>query len=120
MTQLSCLYKHEPQWFSIDWHGRALHHMKVRASLQHNSIVLLKQSMIKMGSTFSYVHFLLRLSESHPLCVSPPGVYDEDSHWMVQVNRLQKLIDRLEQKVTSFPLTFSRSPILPVLLCLFH
>lgn len=36
-------------------------------------------------------------------CVSVPvsalGVYDEDSQWMIQVNRLQKLIDRLEQKV---------------------
>lgn len=30
-----------------------------------------------------------------------PGVYDEDSQWIIQVNRLQKLIDRLEQKVTS-------------------
>lgn len=29
----------------------------------------------------------------------PAGVYDEDGLWTVQVNRLQKLIDRLEQKV---------------------
>lgn len=53
---------------------------------------------------------LLFPSKSSALCVSPLGVYDEDSQWMIQVNRLQKLIDRLEQKVTSF-----FSPTLPVL-----
>ena len=50
----------------------------------------------------------LSLSEIHPLCVSPPGVYEEDGQWIVQVNRLQKLIDRLEQKVTfTLPVYFS-------------
>lgn len=43
------------------------------------------------------------------VCVCSAGVYDEDSQWMTQVNRLQKLIDRLEQKVLSFLVTFSGS-----------
>lgn len=53
--------------------------------------------------------------EIHTLRVSPLGVYDEDSQWMIQVNRLQKLIDRLEQKVASFLSTFL-SPLLSFLL----
>ncbi|XP_054619120.1 N-terminal EF-hand calcium-binding protein 1 isoform X2 [Dunckerocampus dactyliophorus] len=46
-----------------------------------------------------------RLQRNHSLSPNNPiinllhsGVCDEDSHWTVQVNRLQKLIDRLEQK----------------------
>lgn len=54
---------------------------------------------------------LVYCCEIHALRVSPPGVYDEDSQWMIQVNRLQKLIDRLEQKVASFLSTFL-SPLL--------
>lgn len=52
-------------------------------------------------------------------CVSVPvsalGVYDEDSQWMIQVNRLQKLIDRLEQKVFLLycPSSFFVSTCLP-------
>uniref|UniRef100_H3DKA0 N-terminal EF-hand calcium-binding protein 1 n=1 Tax=Tetraodon nigroviridis TaxID=99883 RepID=H3DKA0_TETNG len=40
------------------------------------------------------------LSPNNPLLslVSSAGVYDEDSQWVTQVNRLQKLLDRLEQK----------------------
>lgn len=30
------------------------------------------------------------------------GMYEEDSQWMTQINRLQKLIDRLEKKVTIY------------------
>lgn len=45
-------------------------------------------------------------SKTFCLCASAAGVYEEDSQWMTQVNRLQKLIDRLEQKVASFLLTF--------------
>nr|XP_057902818.1 N-terminal EF-hand calcium-binding protein 1 [Doryrhamphus excisus] len=46
-----------------------------------------------------------RLQRNHSLSPNNPiinllhsGAHDEDSHWTVQVNRLQKLIDRLEQK----------------------
>ncbi|KAJ3609723.1 hypothetical protein NHX12_024234 [Muraenolepis orangiensis] len=39
------------------------------------------------------------LSPNNPLLsLVNSGVYDEDSQWMTQVNRLQKLIDRLEKK----------------------
>ncbi|KAM6899296.1 N-terminal EF-hand calcium-binding protein 1 [Xenentodon cancila] len=39
------------------------------------------------------------LSPNSPLLsLVNSGVYDEDSQWIIQVNRLQKLIDRLEQK----------------------
>uniref|UniRef100_A0A3B3Z0L8 ABM domain-containing protein n=1 Tax=Poecilia mexicana TaxID=48701 RepID=A0A3B3Z0L8_9TELE len=42
------------------------------------------------------------LSPNNPLLsLVNSGVYDEDCQWTVQVNRLQKLIDRLEQKVAS-------------------
>uniref|UniRef100_A0A3B4UAE4 N-terminal EF-hand calcium binding protein 1 n=1 Tax=Seriola dumerili TaxID=41447 RepID=A0A3B4UAE4_SERDU len=68
----------KPEVLSIQWSGR-----RSNRRLQRNS----------------------SLSPNNPLLillsVSPPGVYDEDSQWTVQVNRLQKLIDRLEQKVTS-------------------
>lgn len=30
---------------------------------------------------------------------SPQGLLEEDNQWMTQINRLQKLIDRLEKKV---------------------
>lgn len=56
---------------------------------------------------------LLFPSKSSALCVSPLGVYDEDSQWMIQVNRLQKLIDRLEQKVTSFFSPNTSRPLFP-------
>ncbi|CAG11156.1 unnamed protein product, partial [Tetraodon nigroviridis] len=40
------------------------------------------------------------LSPNNPLLsLVSSGVYDEDSQWVTQVNRLQKLLDRLEQKV---------------------
>uniref|UniRef100_A0A3Q2PHJ1 N-terminal EF-hand calcium binding protein 1 n=1 Tax=Fundulus heteroclitus TaxID=8078 RepID=A0A3Q2PHJ1_FUNHE len=40
------------------------------------------------------------LSPNNPLLsLVNSGVYDEDCQWTVQVNRLQKLLDRLEQKV---------------------
>uniref|UniRef100_A0A3B5PXG4 N-terminal EF-hand calcium binding protein 1 n=1 Tax=Xiphophorus maculatus TaxID=8083 RepID=A0A3B5PXG4_XIPMA len=40
------------------------------------------------------------LSPNNPLLsLVNSGAYDEDGQWTVQVNRLQKLIDRLEQKV---------------------
>lgn len=55
------------------------------------------------------------VSEIRPsLCVSiaPLGVYDEDSQWLVQVNRLQKLIDRLEQKVSLLHFDLSASRLL--------
>uniref|UniRef100_A0A8C5DKX6 N-terminal EF-hand calcium binding protein 1 n=1 Tax=Gouania willdenowi TaxID=441366 RepID=A0A8C5DKX6_GOUWI len=39
------------------------------------------------------------ISPNNPLlCLVNSGVYDEDNHWTIQVNRLQKLIDRLEQR----------------------
>ncbi|XP_013861289.1 N-terminal EF-hand calcium-binding protein 1 [Austrofundulus limnaeus] len=39
------------------------------------------------------------LSPNNPLIsLVNSGVYDEDCQWTIQVNRLQKLIDRLEQK----------------------
>ncbi|MEQ2253681.1 hypothetical protein ILYODFUR_034901, partial [Ilyodon furcidens] len=39
------------------------------------------------------------LSPNNPLLsLVNSGVYDEDCQWTIQVNRLQKLIDRLEQK----------------------
>uniref|UniRef100_A0A3Q3F5D0 N-terminal EF-hand calcium binding protein 1 n=1 Tax=Kryptolebias marmoratus TaxID=37003 RepID=A0A3Q3F5D0_KRYMA len=42
------------------------------------------------------------LSPNNPLLsLVNSGVYDEDCQWTIQVNRLQKLIDRLEQKVAS-------------------
>lgn len=33
------------------------------------------------------------------LFILPVGMLDEDNQWMTQINRLQKLIDRLEKKV---------------------
>ncbi|KAK3524920.1 hypothetical protein QTP86_011505 [Hemibagrus guttatus] len=38
------------------------------------------------------------LSIVHPGAMCSPGVCEEDSQWMIQINRLQKLIDRLEKK----------------------
>lgn len=35
------------------------------------------------------------------MCVSA-GLYEEDNQWMTQINRLQKLIDRLEKKATGY------------------
>lgn len=58
---------------------------------------------------FSSLHLwcLLFLKSVHlPVCLTTSGVYDEDSQWLVQVNRLQKLIDRLEQKVSLFKSAF--------------
>lgn len=46
-----------------------------------------------------------------PTVCFTPGLYEDEGQWTVQVNRLQKLIDRLEQKVSSvltlFPLQTS-------------
>lgn len=35
------------------------------------------------------------------MCVCA-GLYEEDNQWMTQINRLQKLIDRLEKKATGY------------------
>lgn len=35
------------------------------------------------------------------MCVSA-GLYEEDNQWITQINRLQKLIDRLEKKATGY------------------
>uniref|UniRef100_A0A3B5AGL2 N-terminal EF-hand calcium binding protein 1 n=2 Tax=Percomorphaceae TaxID=1489872 RepID=A0A3B5AGL2_9TELE len=62
----------KPEGLSIQWSGR-----RSNRRLQRNS----------------------SLSPNNPLLsLVNSGVYDEDSQWMIQVNRLQKLIDRLEQK----------------------
>ncbi|TKS88404.1 N-terminal EF-hand calcium-binding protein 1 [Collichthys lucidus] len=62
----------KPEVLSIQWSGR-----RSNRRLQRNS----------------------SLSPNNPLLsLINSGVYDEDSQWMIQVNRLQKLIDRLEQK----------------------
>lgn len=63
----------KPEVLSIQWSGR-----RSNRRLQRNN----------------------SLSPNNPLLslVNSAGVYDEDSQWTVQVNRLQKLIDRLEQK----------------------
>ncbi|KAG7237780.1 hypothetical protein INR49_031793 [Caranx melampygus] len=62
----------KPEVLSIQWSGR-----RSNRRLQRNS----------------------SLSPNNPLLsLVNSGVYDEDSQWMIQVNRLQKLIDRLEQK----------------------
>ncbi|KAM3858310.1 N-terminal EF-hand calcium-binding protein 1 [Diretmus argenteus] len=62
----------KPEVLSIQWSGR-----RSNRRLQRNS----------------------SLSPNNPLLsLINSGVYDEDSQWMTQVNRLQKLIDRLEQK----------------------
>ncbi|KAG8005217.1 N-terminal EF-hand calcium-binding protein 1, partial [Nibea albiflora] len=63
----------KPEVLSIQWSGR-----RSNRRLQRNS----------------------SLSPNNPLLsLINSGVYDEDSQWMIQVNRLQKLIDRLEQKI---------------------
>ena len=36
-----------------------------------------------------------------PSWFSPQGLLEEDNQWMTQINRLQKLIDRLEKKVSA-------------------
>lgn len=116
MTQLQSLYKHRPQSFSIDC-GCALllwteclpvQRLYFRVFSSNNQCIKMCLEHSRCMQHLSSLHLccLLFLSEIHSLCVSPPGVYDEDSQWMTQVNRLQKLIDRLEQKVTSFLSTF--------------
>uniref|UniRef100_A0A3Q4H1Y2 N-terminal EF-hand calcium binding protein 1 n=1 Tax=Neolamprologus brichardi TaxID=32507 RepID=A0A3Q4H1Y2_NEOBR len=62
----------KPEVLSIQWSGR-----RSNRRLQRNN----------------------SLSPNNPLfSLISSGVYDEDSQWIIQVNRLQKLIDRLEQK----------------------
>uniref|UniRef100_A0A8C6S5C9 N-terminal EF-hand calcium binding protein 1 n=1 Tax=Neogobius melanostomus TaxID=47308 RepID=A0A8C6S5C9_9GOBI len=62
----------KPEALSIQWSGR-----RSNRRLQRNS----------------------SLSPNNPLLsLVNSGVFDEDSQWMIQVNRLQKLIDRLEKK----------------------
>ncbi|KAI9539936.1 N-terminal EF-hand calcium-binding protein 1 [Dissostichus eleginoides] len=62
----------KPEVLSIQWSGR-----RSNRRLQRNS----------------------SLSPNNPLLsLVNSGVYEEDSQWMVQVNRLQRLIDRLEKK----------------------
>uniref|UniRef100_A0A671U1K7 N-terminal EF-hand calcium binding protein 1 n=1 Tax=Sparus aurata TaxID=8175 RepID=A0A671U1K7_SPAAU len=62
----------KPEVLSIQWSGR-----RSNRRLQRNS----------------------SLSPNNPLLsLVNSGVYEEDGQWIVQVNRLQKLIDRLEQK----------------------
>lgn len=49
----------------------------------------------------------------------PPGLSEEDNQWMTQINRLQKLIDRLEKKVsvsTPYSLTYFAGSPDPMLL----
>uniref|UniRef100_A0A7N6A3K1 N-terminal EF-hand calcium binding protein 1 n=1 Tax=Anabas testudineus TaxID=64144 RepID=A0A7N6A3K1_ANATE len=66
----------KPEVLSIQWSGR-----RSNRRLQRNN----------------------SLSPNNPLLsLVNSGIYDEDSQWIVQVNRLQKLIDRLEQKVALF------------------
>ncbi|KAG7268458.1 hypothetical protein CRUP_037018 [Coryphaenoides rupestris] len=62
----------KPEQLSIQWSGR-----RSNRRVQRNS----------------------SLSPNNPLLsLVNSGVYDEDSQWTTQVNRLQKLIDRLEKK----------------------
>lgn len=62
----------KPEALSIQWSGR-----RSNRRLQRNS----------------------SLSPNNPLLsLVNSGVFDEDSQWIIQVNRLQKLIDRLEKK----------------------
>uniref|UniRef100_A0A3Q0RT24 N-terminal EF-hand calcium binding protein 1 n=1 Tax=Amphilophus citrinellus TaxID=61819 RepID=A0A3Q0RT24_AMPCI len=62
----------KPEVLSIQWSGR-----RSNRRLQRNN----------------------SLSPNNPLLsLVSSGVYEEDSQWIIQVNRLQKLIDRLEQK----------------------
>uniref|UniRef100_G3NL93 N-terminal EF-hand calcium-binding protein 1 n=1 Tax=Gasterosteus aculeatus aculeatus TaxID=481459 RepID=G3NL93_GASAC len=62
----------KPEGLSIQWSGR-----RSNRRLQRNS----------------------SLSPNNPLLsLASSAVYEEDSHWMIQVNRLQRLIDRLEKK----------------------
>ncbi|XP_061520944.1 N-terminal EF-hand calcium-binding protein 1 isoform X3 [Phycodurus eques] len=63
----------KPEVLSIQWSGR-----RSNRRLQRNN----------------------SLSPNNPIMslVNSAGVYEEESHWTVQVNRLQKLIDRLERK----------------------
>ncbi len=42
------------------------------------------------------------------MCVSA-GLYEEDNQWITQINRLQKLIDRLEKKATGYTNDFCLS-----------
>ncbi|XP_077447472.1 N-terminal EF-hand calcium-binding protein 1 [Stigmatopora argus] len=62
----------KPEVLSIQWSGR-----RSNRRLQRNN-------------SLSPSNAILSLVNS--------GTYDEENHWTVQVNRLQKLIDRLEQK----------------------
>uniref|UniRef100_A0A672J0D3 N-terminal EF-hand calcium binding protein 1 n=1 Tax=Salarias fasciatus TaxID=181472 RepID=A0A672J0D3_SALFA len=62
----------KPEVLSIQWSGR-----RSNRRLQRNSSVSPNNPLLSLVSS---------------------GVYDEDSQWLIQVNRLQKLIDRLEQK----------------------
>ncbi|XP_061676960.1 N-terminal EF-hand calcium-binding protein 1 [Syngnathoides biaculeatus] len=62
----------KPEVLSIQWSGR-----RSNRRLQRNN----------------------SLSPNNPIMsLVNSGVYEEENHWTVQVNRLQKLIDRLEQK----------------------
>ncbi|XP_026989574.1 N-terminal EF-hand calcium-binding protein 1 [Tachysurus fulvidraco] len=62
----------KPEVLSIQWSGR-----RSNRRLQRNN----------------------SLSPNNPLLtLVNSGVYEEDNQWMIQINRLQKLIDRLEKK----------------------
>ncbi|XP_077405830.1 N-terminal EF-hand calcium-binding protein 1 [Vanacampus margaritifer] len=62
----------KPEVLSIQWSGR-----RSNRRLQRNN----------------------SLSPNNPIMsLVNSGAYEEESHWTIQVNRLQKLIDRLEQK----------------------
>ncbi|XP_051526831.1 N-terminal EF-hand calcium-binding protein 1-like isoform X1 [Myxocyprinus asiaticus] len=57
------------------------------------------------------------LSPNNPLInLVNSGLYEEDNQWMTQINRLQKLIDRLEKKATGYThdFTFSELRLEPV------
>lgn len=126
MVQPQSLSEHRPQSFSIDFHVCALRFWAACLPVQRCYVGALgsDNQCIEMCSEYSrcvqhlsslHLCRLLYCCEIHALRVSPLGVYDEDSQWMIQVNRLQKLIDRLEQKVASFLSPFL-SPLLFFLL----
>lgn len=109
--------------FLIDWPGFLSHDMKGILKIPPGTPPPLTTVTVEAvnGKCLKYSRCMQHLS-SPPFwlkstllsaSLSPPGVYDEDSQWIIQVNRLQKLIDRLEQKVTwPFAQPF-QSPLLP-------
>ncbi|KAJ0055014.1 hypothetical protein NL108_008740, partial [Boleophthalmus pectinirostris] len=84
----------KPEALSIQWSGR-----RSNRRLQRNS----------------------SLSPNNPLLsLINSGVFDEDSQWMIQVNRLQKLIDRLEKKDIRLEPVEEESLLCVVCMCVQH